>query len=327
MIQAFVSRRGMIERIEIGSAAILPAEALWIDILDPTAEERTRVEAAFGIALPTHDEMREIEPSSRLYYENGAAFMTATVLAQADTTHPTSDVITFILARRMLITLRYTAPRPFSIYATKLCRTPAESVSGGEDVLFGLLEAFVDRIADVLERIGIDLDRVSKEIFQAGSPSSETQDLQNVIRALGRNEDLASSSRESLLSLTRIVRFHAATFETESKKETKEVKTRVRSLQRDIDSLNEHVAYESHKINFLLDATLGMVNIEQNRIIKIFSVAAVVFLPPTLVASVYGMNFEFMPELHWEYGYIVALSLMILSAVLPILYFRKRKWL
>jgi len=327
MILAFVSRRGMIERVEIGPAAILPTEALWVDILDPSAEERTRVEAAFGVALPTHDEMREIEPSSRLYTENAAAFMTATVLAQADTPHPTSDVITFILARRMLITLRYTEPRPFAIYANKLCRAPAETINGGEDVLIGLLEAFVDRIADVLERIAADLDRVSKDIFQAGSPSSGTQDMQSVIRALGRNEDLASSTRESLLSLTRIIRFHAATFEAESKKETKEVKTRVRSLQRDIDSLNEHVAYESHKINFLLDATLGVVNIEQNRIIKIFSVAAVIFLPPTLVASIYGMNFQFMPELHWEHGYFVALGLMILSAVVPILYFRKRKWL
>lgn len=316
----------MIERVEIGPTAILPTDALWVDILDPSAEERTRVEAAFGIALPTHDEMREIEPSSRLYSENGAAFMTATVLAQADTPHPTSDVITFILARRMLITLRYTEPRPFAIYAHKLCRAPTETVNGGEDILIGLLETFVDRIADVAERIAADLDRVSKDIFQGGQAAS-AQDLQNLIRALGRNEDLASSSRESLLSLTRIIRFHAATFEAESKKETKEVKTRVRSLQRDIDSLNEHVAYESSKINFLLDATLGMVNIEQNRIIKIFSVAAVIFLPPTLVASVYGMNFEFMPELQWEHGYFVALGLMALSAALPILYFRKRKWL
>lgn len=316
----------MIERVEIGPAAILPTDALWVDILDPSAEERTRVEAAFGISLPTHDEMREIEPSSRLYSENGAAFMTATVLAQADTPHPTSDAITFILARRMLITLRYAEPRPFSIYAHKLCRAPIEAVNGGEEVLIGLLEAFVDRIADVLERIGADLDRVSKDIFQGGQAAS-AQELQNVIRALGRNEDLASSSRESLLSLTRIIRFHAATFEAESKKETKEVKTRVRSLQRDIDSLNEHVAYESHKINFLLDATLGVVNIEQNRIIKIFSVAAVIFLPPTLVASIYGMNFQFMPELQWEHGYFVALGLMVLSAVVPILFFRKRKWL
>ena len=316
----------MIERVEIGPSAILPTDALWVDILDPSAEERTRVEAAFGIALPTHDEMREIEPSSRLYSENGAAFMTATVLAQADTPHPTSDVITFILARRMLITLRYTEPRPFAIYAHKLCRAPTETVNGGEDVLIGLLEAFVDRIADVLERIGAELDRVSKDIFQVGNSTSAV-DLQSVIRALGKNEDLASSTRESLLSLTRIIRFHAATFEAESKKETKEVKTRVRSLQRDIDSLNEHVAYESHKINFLLDATLGVVNIEQNRIIKIFSVAAVAFLPPTLVASIYGMNFQFMPELHWEHGYFVALGLMVLSAILPLLYFRKRKWL
>lgn len=327
MIQAYISRRGMVERVEIGPDAVLPTEALWIDILDPTAEERTRVEAAFGLALPSHDEMREIEPSSRLYYENGAAFMTATVLAQTDSLEPTSDAITFILARRMLITMRYTEPRPFATYAGKLCRQPIENINGGEDVLIGLLEAFVDRIADVLEKIGADLDRVSREIFQAGSHSGSSPDLQNVIRALGRNEDLASNSRESLLSLTRIIRFHAATFEAESKKETKEVKARVRSLQRDIDSLNEHVAYESHKINFLLDATLGMVNIEQNRIIKIFSVAAVVFLPPTLVASVYGMNFEFMPELKWGHGYAWALGIMVLSAVLPILYFRRRKWL
>ena len=326
MITAYVAtKKNLVERSVITAEVVLPvAEALWLDLYEPTAEERARVEAAIGLQLPTHEEMREIEPSSRLYAEDGAVFMTGTFISHADEAVPTSDAITFVLTQRTLLTMRYSDPRPIATFAQRLCKGPSNLMTG-EDVFVGLLEAFVDRIADILERVAIDIDRTSRVIFDEANGAGR-RDMQSVIRTLGRNEDLASTARESLLSLTRLVRFHAATFEAETKRETKEMKARVRSLTRDIESLSEHVSYESHKINFLLDATLGQINIEQNRIIKLFSVVAVIFLPPTLVASIYGMNFHHMPELDWLWGYPWALGLMVLSAVMPLLYFWRKKW-
>jgi magnesium transporter len=310
-----------------GSNQPLPGNALWLDLFAPTPDETGRVQAALGLALPSRDEMREIEPSSRLYVEGDASYMTAQILARADEANPVSEPLTFIVARNTLVTLRYADPRPVATYASRLARQAATCQSG-EDALIGLIEAFVDRIADVLEKVGLDLDAVSRQIFSEGERAGE-RDLQGVLKMLGRNDDLASTARESLLSLSRIVRFLGQTLDAGDrgdKKLIKDLKARLKVVVRDIASLNEHSAFESHKVNFLLDATLGMINIEQNRIIKLFSVAAVVFLPPTLVASIYGMNFEAMPELKWAFGYPWALILMALSAVLPYLYFKRKGW-
>lgn len=330
MITAFVPRSGGIERIEVRADDPLPTDAVWLDLFEPIATETARVQAALGVVLPTREEMREIEPSSRLYLENDASYMTAQVLSRADEPDPMSEPLTFVLSRRALITLRYSDPRPVSSFARKICRQAATCHSA-EDALVGLIEAFVDRIADILEKAGIDLDAVSRQIFASESAPrrSGENDLQMVLRTLGRNDDLVSTTRESLMSLGRLVRFFGATLETTDKidkKTVRDLKARLKVIVRDIASLNEHASFESQKVNFLLDATLGMINIEQNRIIKLFSVAAVVFLPPTLVASIYGMNFDFMPELKWAYGYPSALIVMVLSAVLPYVYFKRKGW-
>lgn len=328
MIVAFVPRDNVVDRIEIAGDQPLPVSAIWFDLLNPTPDEKSRIQAALGLSLPTSEEMREIEPSSRLYIEGDASYMTATVLTRADEPNPSSVPISFILARRALVTLRYAEPRPIDNFAARLCRQPPP-IGGCEEVLAGLIEAFVDRIADILEKVGIDLDSVSKQIFYDNTPAQarkEENDLKRVIRSLGRNDDLASTARESLLSLSRLIRFLGAILESNGRKTSKELKARLKIADRDIASLNEHVAFESHKTNFLLDATLGMINIEQNRIIKLFSVAAVVLMPPTLVASIYGMNFRHMPELDWTYGYPAALVIMILAAVLPYYFFKRKGW-
>jgi magnesium transporter len=331
MITAFVPKNGSIERVEVGPDEVLPPNAVWLDLFEPTAAETARVQTSLGIALPTRDEMREIEPSSRLYLESDASYMTAQVLSRADEPNPMSEPLTFVLARRALITLRYSDPRPVSSFASRICRQAAACHSA-EDALVGLIESFVDRIADILERVGIDLDAVSRQIFSVGSENTARKgenDLQTVLKTLGRNDDLVSTTRESLLSLSRLVRFFGTTLDASEKLDKKiarDLKARLKIIMRDIASLNEHASFESHKVNFLLDATLGMINIEQNRIIKLFSVAAVVFLPPTLVASIYGMNFAAMPELTWAFGYPLALVLMALSAVLPYLYFKRKGW-
>ncbi len=325
MIYAYVARNGAVEQVTVAPDAPIPG-ALWLDLDSPTEEERRRVDAALGLALPTRDEMKEIEPSSRLYVENGVYYMTATIIAHADDPNPTANPISFILTGHTLVTLRHSDPRPFITYGMRLVKQTATCASG-EEGLIGLLETIVDRIADILEKVSVELDATSRQIFAERTGGGERKDLQAVLKNLARDEDLTSTARDSLLGLMRVARFFASTGEGPSKKETKDHKQRLKTLARDIAILNEHVTFELTKINFLLDATLGVINIEQNRIIKLFSVAAVVFLPPTLVASIYGMNFDVMPELKWVFGYPFAIALMILSAILPYLYFKRRGWL
>jgi magnesium transporter len=330
MIFAYVPRDACVDRVEIFGGQPLPADALWFDLFNPTDEERARVEAALAIALPTREEMREIEPSSRFYVENGAIYMTATVLNRADDPNPSADPFTFVLARRALATLRYVDPKPVATFTHRISRQ-AHACGSGEEALIGLLEAFIDRIADILERMSIDLDAISRSIFDdrySTSPrrDAERRDLQLVLKQLGRTDDLATTARESVHSITRMTRFFGSVFEVETKKETKDIKARLKALARDMESLAEHASFETGKVNFLLNATLGMINIEQNRIIKLFSVAAVVFLPPTLVASIYGMNFQSMPELKWSFGYAWAICLMIISAVVPYVWFKRKGW-
>jgi magnesium transporter len=329
MIFAYIAHDGIIERRTIGPDDTLPVAALWIDLFEPTPDDRAHVDAALNLAIPTHAEMLEIEPSSRLYSENGALYMTATILARADESNPTADAFTFVLARRSLVTVRYHDPRPVHTYGARIVRQPA-SCTSGEDALLGLLETFVDRIADILEKAGLDLDNISRGIFGRSTTmtrqTEQEQDMQQVLRQLGRIEDICSTARESMLGLVRLVRFLDVSIDAEVKKRQKEIGARMKTLNRDLTSLMEHADFDSRKVNFLLDATLGLINIEQNRIIKLFSVVSVVLMPPTLVGTIYGMNFKSMPELDWSFGYPMAIVLMLASAILPYLYFKKRGW-
>jgi magnesium transporter len=298
--------------------------AVWIDLVNPTEEEERLLEGRLGIDVPTREEMQEIEVSSRLYTENDAAFMTATLAARTDTDDLLVAPVTFVLARDKLITVRYHEPRAFKTFPQR-----AEQVSlgctRGETVLIALLEALVDRLADVLERAEHDVDAISRDIFRADPTSGGAHDFTTILRRIGRKGDLASHLRDSLVSLLRLDGFFGQF--VAQRPNDKELRGRIKTLGRDVQSLTDHVSFMSQKITFLLDATLGMVNIEQNNIIKIFSIAAGVFLPPTLIASIYGMNFVHMPELRWEYGYPLAFLAMVLSAVLPYWYFKRRGWL
>ncbi|MDX1606979.1 MAG: magnesium transporter CorA family protein, partial [Candidatus Competibacterales bacterium] len=270
---------------------------------------------------PTREEMEEIEVSSRLYQEDGALFMTAMILSRADTDDPRSTAVTFILSDARLVTLRHDEPRSFRLFAARAQRYQSD-MRRGELVLTGLLEAIVDRTADILERVGSDLDAVSREVF---APPRRGRDFHESLRRIGRIGDLGSKVQESLISIARLLTFYNQTLDTG--KGSKELRGRIKTLSRDVQSLTDHASFLSSKISFLLDATLGMINIEQNAIIKIFSVVAVIFLPPTLVASIYGMNFALMPELGWRFGYPWALGLMVVSAILPFWFFKRRGWL
>jgi magnesium transporter len=292
-------------------------------MVTPSVQEDRTVEQLIGIAVPTREEMQEIEVSSRLYVENGARYMTATLMCQSDTVTPKTTAVTFILAGHRLVTVRYDDPRPFAIVEHKLGRSCPSKITG-EDVLMDLLDAVIDRSADILERIGGEVDQVSHSIFE---PEQEAQQpsYNDILKALGRKGDLTSKVRESQVSVGRLLLFLAN--EADNMKWPKDRRAQLQSMLRDVGSLSDHATYLTNKITFLLDAMLGVVNIQQNNIIKIFSVAAVVLMPPTLVASIYGMNFRHMPELDWIGGYPFALILMLFAAALPYLYFKWRKWL
>jgi magnesium transporter len=325
MLVAYVPRGTALERIEVQPGQSVPEGAVWIDLLTPTPDEDRVVEASIGIAVPTREEMAEIEPSSRLYIENGARYMTATVIRAADSDTPATTVITFILGGGRLVTVRYEDPRPFAIAASRLARYCAPGVAG-ESVLIDLLDAIIDRAADILERIGTDVDNVSQRIFEYDSSKEGPQrGYKEILKTIGQKGDLNSKVRESMLSIGRLVLFLAN--EAEGLKLQKDQRSLLKSMARDVSSLTDHASFLANKITFLLDATLGMVTLEQNNVIKIFSVVAVVLLPPTMVASVYGMNFRHMPELDWTFGYPFALVLMLCSAVLPYTFFKWKKWL
>jgi magnesium transporter len=323
MLSVYVPRDGMLERVTVEPGAQPPEHAVWIDLITPTVQEDKLVEQFLGIAVPTREEMQEIEVSSRLYVENGARYMTATLMCHSETATPKTTPVTFILSNHRLATVRYDDPRPFAIVEHKLGRACPPKIAG-DGVLMDLLDAVIDRSADILERIGAEIDQISHTIFEpeqdAGPPS-----YNDVLKALGRKGDLLSKVRESLVSIGRVLLFLAN--EAETMKWAKDMRTQVQSMQRDVVSLTDHASYIGNKVTFLLDAMLGVVNIQQNAIIKIFSVAAVVLMPPTLVASIYGMNFKHMPELDFEFGYPLAIGVMILAAVLPYMWFKWKKWL
>jgi magnesium transporter len=324
MLSVFVPRGTVLERIAIEPGSPPPEAAVWIDLISPTVQEDKLVEQLLGIAVPTREEMQEIEVSSRLYVENGARYMTATLMCQSDSATPKTTPVTFILSSHRLATVRYDDPRPFAIVEHKLARTCPPKLSG-ETVLMDLLDAVIDRSADILERIGAEVDQVSHSIFEPDA-EADPPSYKDVLKALGRKGDLTSKVRESQVSVGRLLLFLAN--EAEGMKWTKDIRLQLQSMQRDMASLSDHATYLANKITFLLDALLGIVSIQQNDIIKIFSIAAVVFMPPTLVASIYGMNFHSgMLELDWHFGYPFALALMVLAAVLPLLFFKWKKWL
>jgi magnesium transporter len=323
MLTIYENRSGALQR-QKGKPRITEP-AVWIDLLNPTPEEEGHIERALKLEVPTREEQQEIEASSRLYQENGAYYMTATLLYQPEQGEPRTTPVTFILTGQRLITLRYAEPRAFSIYVAR-CNRSEMDLKSGAAALIGLLETIIDRLADFIERIQAEVEGLSHSIFEIkGGVASRQRRFDVLLRAIGREGEITSKARESAHSFGRLLTFliHAAN----ERKEGKPLQARIRTAARDVVSLTDHVTYLSGKIIFLLDATLGMINIQQNDIIKIFSVAAVVFLPPTLIASIYGMNFRHMPELDWWFSYPLALVLMVLAAILPYLYFKRRGWL
>lgn len=301
------------------AAWTLPPDAVWIDLLNPTPDEDRAVEAALGLSVPTREEMAELEASSRLYRENGATYVTADIIHHGDTDVPGLDPVTFVLTAGPLVTIRYFDPRPFALLLDKLGRDPALCGTGA-DLFLNLMEAIVDRASDVLSTNAAKVEAVSNHVFSG----RKTVGFEKLITQLGRAHIANARIEQSLSGLARIFAFAALDDRIEKQAEARE---HLNSLARDAQSLITHNQAVAASIDFQLSAALGLINIEQSSIIKIFSVAAVAFLPPTLIASIYGMNFDHMPELPQVWGYPAALVAMLVSAILPLAWFKKKGWL
>jgi magnesium transporter len=327
MLNIFVQTAQGLQRVEpdlSSGTAQIPEAAVWLDLLEPTVEEEKLVETTLRIDVPTREEMKEIETSNRLYEDNGALYMTTTAAAQLDTDRPISTAVTFILAGTLLVTNRYLDTKPFQQFIAYAGKHPG-ACQNAVAILAGLMEAFTERMADVLERVGGDLDSVSSNIFaRNGNGTPTSRDLRAMIERIGFNGELNSKARESLVSLGRLLMFVQQSISGISTDQ----RDRFRSISRDVTSLSDHATFLGSKVSFLLEATLGLINVEQNNIIKIFSVAAVLFLPPTLIASIYGMNFHLLPDLPGQYGnFFFSIGLMIASMGITYALFKRKGWL
>jgi len=324
MLKIYQQQNGGLKGVVLSEADAIPANAIWIDLFNPTNDERLRVNGLLRLEMPTRADMEEIEVSSRLYQEDGALFLTAMILSNAETDSPAADVVSFVLSQDKLVTVRYIDPQPFKTFAAR-CDRGSSMATRADMVLMALLDVIVDRMADVLERAGAEIEAISKDIFQPPDGTTmQSKDFQAVLRRLGRKHDLTGKMRESLLSISRVLSFLTPAMDG---KPNKDVRTHIKTLTRDVQSLQDHTTFLGSKLNYLLDATLGLINIDQNNIIKIMSVAAIVFLPPTLFASIWGMNFHFMPELGEAVGYPIALVVIVISGILPYAWFKRRGWL
>lgn len=310
----------------------IPRDVVWIDLVEPTPDEDRLVERYLDIAIPTREDMKDIEPSELLYHEDGARFMTARLAFNADTRDPGICAVTFILKNNTLVSVRYDDPKAFHMFANRAAK-PGGCGPTAEEVLAGLVDTVIDRAAEVLQQTGDNIDRLSRQVFrdsqtkrhQRAGIASSNDAYRATLESLGLYDDLISKCRESLVSIERVLLYLSVAYRTA--RVSIELREQVRSTLRDLQSLEEHASFLSNKIQFLLEATLGLVNLEQNKIIKLFSVVSVIFMPPTLVASIYGMNFEIMPELKWPFGYPVALLMMLAAAITPYLLFRWKRWL
>ena len=317
--------KGRLERKILDPAEPIPPGAVWIDMVEPTPEEDQKVERFLGCKVPSRSDPDFAEPSESYYAENGVRYLHASVVSEAENT-PDVVEVTFILAPEDASSPCATIPAtPSSFSVRSWAKSPPRTLHP-DAVAVGLVNAIVDRSARALNKVGVELDSIASRVFRAkGDQGARSRIYSETLDALGREDEKISNLRESLVEIERLLLFLSS--EGRSADAPKPVREATKSALRDLQSLEQDASFKAQKVQFLLDATLGFINLAQNDIIKLFSVLAVIFMPPTMIASVYGMNFKIMPELDWPWGYPAALVLMVLVAVGPYLFFRWKKWL
>jgi magnesium transporter len=278
----------------------LPGDVIWIDLIDPSEDERQFVESRAKIRVPSKEALSEIEASSRLIVERGVLYLSTPIVARGDTEDARLTPAGFILSPKLLVTVRHAELLPFHTVAEQV-RTD-EGLASSLGVFTALLEAIVDRDADVLEHLGAETDKISRSVFRGDSsdrrhPVRSTRALRATLSSVGAIGERASQARDVLLGVGRIASFAG---ELGHEWMPAEFRVRLAAITKDIASLNDYEAQVAGKVQFLLDAVLGYITIEQNDLFKVLTIASVVGIPPTVMAGIWGMNFEFMPELHWS---------------------------
>lgn len=297
-------------------------DAIWVDLYRPLDAQGEQA-AALGVTVPTLEDMEEIEISNRLYREAGNTYMTAVLPGELPDGTRASMPVTFILTPKHLLTVRHHAPRSFTTFpdragqSTPGCSTP-------DRLFLGLIEEIVSRLADILEGAGKGLDTITASVFHDAGHNQPAM-LQTALVGVGRQSEVIAKLRLGFLSLERVLAYYAVSAPERS--DSAKLKPIVKSLQRDIQSLEVHADFLSSRISLTADATIGMINLRQNNAVRMLSVVAALFLPPTLIASIYGMNFEHMPELATPWGYYGALALMLTTSAATWLLMWWKRWL
>lgn len=319
MMFAYRPRAGRLFPLDSGQPL---AEAIWIDLYRPMPTQATAV-ADLGVQVPTLADMEEIEISNRLYRENGLEVMTVVLPGLSESRSPTSGPVTFILAPERLVTVRHHAPRPFETYPERADKS-GPGCDRPERVFLGLIEDIIGRLADLLEGVGRSLDGVAGSVYRPVPGKDRAQVLQAALEQAGQEGELLSRLRLALLTLERAISFFGQGL---ADRGDAALRPMVKGLMRDLQALEVHADFLGQRVALATDATLGMINLAQNVTVRIVSVVAALFLPPTLIASVYGMNFAHMPELAQPWGYPAALVLMLASAVGTWAFFKWKRWL
>lgn len=317
MIKCFVKHEKAVALIDTMSElnGDIISKVIWIDMLLPTYDEIVFIENTFGIKFPTKQETEEIEISSRYWEENDRIEINSYFLVTSGE-NPHNETVSFILHQQMLISIRYTSLYTFDEFNRKFYAAPKQ-FENGYDIFCQLLDIRIDADADIIEKVSRDITRLRKHVF-----TDYTNDDEEILERISSLEDLNMQLRENLNDKQRIL---SAFLKSDKYKSS--LKHDVTIMLKDIKSLVDYTDFNFERLEYLQNIFVGMLNIEQNKIIKIFAIMNVIFLPPTLIASIYGMNFQIMPELGWRFGYEMSIGLMIISSVLPIYIFKRKGWI
>lgn len=299
-------------------------DPIWIDLYNVTAVEEKLVESYLGVDIPTRKEMQSRAICKRSYTENNAIYMTSMLIAKSDQSLPESHPVTFALYKDCFITVRYSQPNTFKIFSDFILNNDFDELPTGQSLFVGLMDAIIDRFAGILEKARTNIDNAANAVFRLKENRKKDYEInyREIISKIGATGRLISKTKESAVAVERTLSYAC---ESEVVNWDEKFIHRMKSLIKNIDSLGDYADYLSSESNFLLDATLGVIEIEQNDVMKLLSIVSIIFLPPTLVASIYGMNFKIMPEIDWESGYYFAIGLMFLSALISYRYFKKQK--
>lgn len=312
------------------TATALPAGVVWVDLLDPTADELHFVERFIRVSLPEDEALGDLQTSNRLRFDGETVqVFTPVVFRDTDRILDTTTV-GFVLNAVLLVTIRTETLRSFTDYIQRQSAPGDQTIHQPVDVFVGLLETIVDRLSDGMERVGADLDEVSRHIFHGGAeqggrmkPIRYEADLQSILKAIGRSGDLTSNIRDSLLGIGRMLAYVAANVPDGI---PASARGRIKTLRQDITALNDYETRLTDKVQFLLDSTLGFINIDQNRLFRLLTIFSVLGIPPTFVVGLYGMNFKNMPEYDWQWGYAWGLLVVATSILVPAIWLRRKGW-